>query len=140
MKNPPILSYSETLLLMAIKHNPTKDFHKNEKDIFLFYPNKEEAILNDYPMFLYAFKKSINIPCDTIFLENINMILMNIVDKINPKIYRRTLENLSKKNEELSLNQKIFLSLYGELQAVQVYKEDKTPLFILDEKVMQEIK
>jgi len=139
MKTLPKLTKNETNLFFATKNIPMNGY--DEKKILSFEIESENEILNDYPIMADTFQRIVSIPLEFVFIENINLRLIEIAEKINPKILKNVLMEISKYRKSTH-SQAIFKSLYGYLQAVQVYEleEDgtKKPLIDFDDTDLKE--
>ena len=146
----PKLEKTDTTIFLATKGAEHINY-KEEK--FIFEEGKPEVVLNNYPILVYSFIELTGLNKEYILLEELNKKLLDILELLAPKRIKNVLLDIQTyryiavtgygtepMKASYSPAQAIFLSVYGELQSIQIYSlkgDERVELIHMDKEFIK---
>lgn len=121
----------DTAILMATKNNKIK--LKYEYDDSFVFENSNQ-ILNNYKELAKVYADSRLIPLESVKIEYLIKVMLEIFEVVYSNNFKELILEIMKPNlfDKLTLNEKIFIELYGYLQALTMLDKNGNEIFDLD--------
>lgn len=116
---------------MATKNNKIK--LKYEYDDSFVFENSNQ-ILNNYKELAKVYADSRLIPLESVKIEYLIKVMLEIFEVVYSNNFKELILEIMKPNlfDKLTLNEKIFIELYGYLQALTMLDKNGNEIFDLD--------
>ena len=145
------LSKTETAFLFGTKNVPHEKYNNEE---YVWNSDSQERSLTGYDTIAFTFLEIYGLKQEFLFIENLNNVLIDILEKVKPGSAIKILQNIQRYNYVESTGygtnplllshspaEAIFREVYGHLQAVQIREkldENYVDIFDYDETYLKE--
>ena len=130
-KIKPKLEACDTAILMCTKNNKIKIKYTWSQDDFVW--TGTNAILNRYKNIALVYADTRAIPLESVHVEYIIKAMLDIFEVVLPNKFKELIIELLKYSQtEISTRDRLFIELYGHLQALQMLDDAGEEIFDLD--------